>query len=115
MAEVESSVRDKLVYSRVIAVSFVAELLKRRAWRERLYRIRAIHTLALAEYLATVQWACEYLALAESLQEPIDQFSTALRDSRVRQAEQVLTAVLQVHSGHVEERPFCIRCCADMP
>ena len=78
-----------------------------------MYRIRAIHTLALAEYTATVQWARGYVALAESLQEPVDQFSTPLRESRVDQAEQDLSAVLLVHRGHLEQRPFRIDCIAD--
>ena len=106
-------VREKLVRSRVIAFSFVAELLRRKAWREELYRIRAVHTLALAEFLATAQWAREYLALAEFLQEPLDQLSTPLIESRVEQAEQVLSAVLLVHRAHLEESPIRIDCIAD--
>ena len=106
MAEFESSVRERLVYSRLIAVCFVAELLQRKAWREKLRRIKAFHTLALAQYLTAVQWT--------PTQEPLDLFSTALRDSRVRQAEQLVAAVLQVLREHEEERPFCIRCYADM-
>ena len=113
MEENRVVVREKLIRSRIIAFSFIAELLKRKTWRERLHRIRAVHTLALAEFVATVQWAREYVALAVYLQEPVDQFSNLLRESRIAQAEQVLSAVLLVHRGHLEQRPFRIDCIAD--
>ena len=113
MDENKSVVREKLIRSRVIAFNFIAELLKRKAWREELHRIRAVHTLALAEFLATVQWARGYVALTQSLQEPVDLLVHRTNQSRVDQAEQVLSAVLLVHRGHLEVRPFRIDCTAD--
>ena len=113
MDENKSVVREKLIRSRVIAFNFIAELLKRKAWREELHRIRAVHTLALAEFLATVQWARAYVALTQSLQEPVDLLVHRTNQSRVDQAEQVLSAVLLVHRGHLEVRPFRIDCIAD--
>ena len=113
MDENKSVVREKLIRSRVIAFNFIAELLKRKAWREELHRIRAVHTLALAEFLATVQWARAYVALTQSLQEPVDLLVHRTNQSRVDQAEQVLSAVLLVHRGHLEVRPFRIDCTAD--
>ena len=112
MEENRVVVREKLIRSRIIAFSFIAELLKRKTWRERLHRIRAVHTLALAELVATVQWAREYVALAVDSQEPVIQ-EILLRESKIRQAEQALSAVLLVHRGHLEQRPFRIDCIAD--
>ena len=106
-------IREKLSRPRIIAFCFIAEILKRKKWREELHRIRAVHTLALAELVATVQWSREYVSLAGLLGEPVEQFANHLRRDRVDQAHQVLLAVLLVHRGHLEERPFAVDCVAD--
>ena len=97
-----NNVSQRSYNSRIIAICFISELAKRRAWRERRHRLLAFHVFTLHQLLAASAPAQEQ-----------DPDGPELRASHLRQAQATITEVHQALFTYEQTRPFRVECVAD--
>ena len=95
----ESSYSQRVAKSRLIALCFVAELQKRRAWRIKCRQLLGFYSLAVAHSISPGSSSGEAVSDISALS--------------VIQRQAVVEAVFQALRDHEEVRPFRINCASD--